>query len=272
MTEEQTQFAPFKSIERIIQNITITEKIHGTNAQILIADGRARAGSRTRWIYVGDDNFGFAQWVFENEAELVVKLRDGQHFGEWYGQGINAGYGLQERRFALFNTHRWTDAKTQGLLPERVDVVPVLYSGAYNGTVVDDVFAALKTGGSVLVPGYAKPEGIVVRWERSGTLMKRTFEAEDAAWTYASEKPMKVDTSAFTEMCAPYWQPMRLEKLLSRDEVFARDYPRSLPSLVKAYVEDLVKEDAVPDNLVPFVKKNAYPAIKGMMAERGYAA
>lgn len=50
--------------------------------------------SRTRWITPEDDNYGFAKWANENKEELL-KLGIGQHFGEWWGSGIQRGYNLQ---------------------------------------------------------------------------------------------------------------------------------------------------------------------------------
>lgn len=106
----------FKSFEKIARAKTgfgcvVTEKIDGTNAQILIEDGKiVGVGSRNRWIKPGKehDNYGFAGWVEQNEEELL-KLGDGYHFGEWYGCGIQRNYGLKEKRFALFNSGRWSN-------------------------------------------------------------------------------------------------------------------------------------------------------------------
>lgn len=267
------EFTSFYSIERIQQPITITEKIHGSNAQILIEGQEVMVGSRTRWITPDDDNYGFARWVHENHDVIVGALGEGQHFGEWYGSGINAGYGLTTKRFALFNTHRWISVRDAGELPDGVDVVPVLYAGPFTATAIDDTMNALKASGSVLVPGFMKPEGVVIRFDRSKVLMKRTFEAEDAEWTYKKDRPPTPDHSEIEAICAPYWQPIRLEKLLSRDESYGRDYPSSLPSLVSAYVGDVFAEtDGVDEATRKLVKKNAFKAVKGMMADKGYAA
>lgn len=266
-------FESFASIERIQQNITITEKIHGTNAQIRIEGLSVLAGSRTRWITVEDDNYGFAAWVAKNAAELIAVLGEGRHYGEWYGSGINAGYGMRERRFALFNPVRWTPVRDAGALPPGVDVVPVLYSGPWTDTIITETMDRLKTGGSVLVPGYAKPEGVVVWFDRTRVMMKRTFEAEDSAWHYKADRPPQVDRSEAEALCAPFWQPIRLEKLLSRDETYGRDYPSSLPALVSAYVHDVQSEtDGVDEATWKLVKKGAFKAVKAMMAERGYSA
>ena len=60
------------------------------------------AGSRRRWLDCSSegDNFGFGKWVKAN-AESLIQLEEGRHFGEWYGKGIQRGYGLDEKRFAL---------------------------------------------------------------------------------------------------------------------------------------------------------------------------
>lgn len=51
--------------------MTITEKIDGTNAHILIPPDPAEpilAASRSRYVTPDRDNFGFARWVAENEC------------------------------------------------------------------------------------------------------------------------------------------------------------------------------------------------------------
>ena len=79
------EFKGFPKMARLSREIIVTEKIDGTNAQVFITDdGDVMAGSRTRWIYPGDDNFGFAAWVQEHRDELLT-LGPGQHFGEWWG-------------------------------------------------------------------------------------------------------------------------------------------------------------------------------------------
>jgi hypothetical protein len=103
------EFSEFPKMARLSREVIITEKIDGTNAQILITkDNRLLTGSRTRWITPNDDNYGFAKWVEENREE-VLKLGIGRHFGEWWGSGIQRGYNLPkgEKRFSLFNVSRW---------------------------------------------------------------------------------------------------------------------------------------------------------------------
>lgn len=144
---------------RLKRGVTITEKIDGTNAQVVITeDGQVLAGSRTRWITPGKttDNYGFAAWVEEHADELRT-LGVGQHFGEWYGKGIQRGYGLEERRFALFNAIRWEFNPDR---PACCEVVPVLWQGEMRA--VDDALTLLKAAGSRAVPGFMNPEGIVV--------------------------------------------------------------------------------------------------------------
>jgi hypothetical protein len=174
-------FEPFPKLARLRKAVVITEKLDGTNAQVIITDdGLIAAGSRTRLIYPGKetDNFGFAAWVQDNKEELL-KLGPGRHFGEWYGRGIQRGYGLSERRFALFNTVRWGSHNPN--TPSCVEVVPVL---SPQGTVdtVEWVLDNLRKRGSHAVPGFMNPEGIVVYHTASNTMYKRTFENDEGKW------------------------------------------------------------------------------------------
>jgi hypothetical protein len=170
-------FTPFPKIARYSKEVIVTEKIDGTNAQIYISDDGKEifAGSRTRWISPGDDNFGFAAWVEKNREELL-KLGPGNHFGEWWGAGIQRKYGLNEKRFSLFNTHRWGDDATR---PACCSVVPVLWQG--NADVMDPVVILnhLQKTGSHAAPGFMKPEGIVIFHTASGALFKKTLEKDN---------------------------------------------------------------------------------------------
>ena len=153
-----SDFIPFQKIPRLKRGCVITEKIDGTNAQIVIdPEGNVRAGSRNRWITPDDDNYGFARWVYDNQDEIRDTLGEGQHFGEWWGNGIQRGYGLKHKKFSLFNTGRWSS-----LYSDLFDVVPVLYAGDFTTTVVDEVIEGLGEGGSLAAPGFLKPEGVIV--------------------------------------------------------------------------------------------------------------
>lgn len=213
-------FSPFKKIPRLFRQMTITEKIDGTNASIyitkttdfstkttdeerchlswdqqkiiaIIGDLTIRAGSRTRWITPDKDNFGFAQWVMDN-ADDLVKLGEGHHFGEWWGSGIQRGYGLQERRFSLFNTHRWTphDQPTYAIPnpdpkavpkftehpPACCHVVPVLFKGSFCNAEVEFTLDKLEELGSKAAAGFMKPEGVIVYHDAANQYFKVLLE------------------------------------------------------------------------------------------------
>ena len=191
-------FIPYPKTPRLKRDVVITEKIDGTNAQIVITleprwrwprgmfvaskfvDDQVavmRVGSRSRWIAPGKftDNFGFAAWCLAN-AEELFKLGEGTHFGEWYGQGIQRGYGLDHRRFALFNTARW-GAHNPGT-PKCCEVVPV-FRGAGSLAEVDDVLAEFMTNGSMAVPGWPTPEGICVYHSASKQTFKVLIENDE---------------------------------------------------------------------------------------------
>ncbi len=174
------EFAPFQKIARLSRECVITEKLDGTNASVYISDDGAMflTGSRTRWITPEDDNYGFARWAQENRDELM-KLGPGHHFGEWWGSGCQRGYGLQkgEKRFSLFNTHRWSDEA--GVRPACCHVVPVLATGPFSSVMVEGVIETLRELGSQAAPGFMDPEGIIVFHSAAGTLFKKTIKGDE---------------------------------------------------------------------------------------------
>lgn len=180
---EMPEFIPFPKLARLSRDMIVTEKIDGTNAQVHVTpDGVVLAGSRTRWITPGKntDNHGFAAWVKEHEDELRL-LGPGSHFGEWWGPGIQRGYGLAEKRFSLFNVSRWdkerfADARDR---PACCDVVPTLYIGDFNTSTVDTILQTLQQFGSQASPGFMRPEGVVVFHVPSRHLFKKTLDKND---------------------------------------------------------------------------------------------
>jgi len=151
------------------------------------------AGSRTRWITPENDNFGFAAWAKAN-AEELFGLGEGHHFGEWWGSGIQRGYGFKngERFFSLFNASRWVEhdkptyaieqdnPKAPPLFQEHAPacckVVPVLYDGLFTTGMATIAISKLKDLGSVAAEGYMNPEGIVVYHKAAATGFKMTIK------------------------------------------------------------------------------------------------
>lgn len=174
-----TPFQEFPKIPRLVRPFIITEKIDGTNASVFIGmNGEFLTGSRTRWITPEADNYGFARWAQDNRAELE-KLGPGHHFGEWWGAGIGRKYGLTEKRFSLFNTHRWGNPETR---PSCVGVVPVISAGEkFTTAAVEEAIEILRDKGSLAAPGFMKPEGVVVFHVASQYVFKRTIE-KDEEW------------------------------------------------------------------------------------------
>ena len=171
-------FVPFQKIARLNREIVVTEKIDGTNASIHIGDdGTFRTASRSKWITPGKhtDNAGFAAWAYEHKEELLL-LGPGAHFGEWWGRSIQRNYGLQDKRFSLFNTGRWQDAAVR---PGVVGVVPVLYQGAFDTDAIRTVLSELERGGSQAAPGFGQPEGIVIYHTAAKQLFKVTIKNDE---------------------------------------------------------------------------------------------
>lgn len=153
----------------------VTEKIDGTNAIIHVTNsGDVFAGSRNRWLLGEDDNFGFRKFV-EGNKESILKLGSGYHYGEWWGLGIQRGYGLKEKRLSLFNVTRHEELlKTPGGVP--FSVVPVLATCSLDTLNVEQIMSYLKAEGSKAAPGFMNPEGIIVFNTANRTLLKKTFE------------------------------------------------------------------------------------------------
>jgi hypothetical protein len=170
------EFVKFGKIARLSRTVVITEKIDGTNGLIAIGeDGEFQVGSRNRWITPENDNFGFARWAYENKDELMG-LGVGYHYGEWWGQGIQRGYGLKEKRFSLFNTSRWSDDSVR---PACCGVVPVLYTGMFDTETIQIWLDWLSRNGSVAAPGFMQPEGVVIYHTAGNLYFKKTIVGDD---------------------------------------------------------------------------------------------
>jgi hypothetical protein len=125
---------------------------------------------------VAHDNYGFAAWCQTHLSELLT-LGPGYHFGEWWGQGIQRRYGLQEKRLSLFNVSKYCQSETQPepgqiILPPCASTVPVLYRGPFCDKAVKEALDRLTAGGSLAAPGFLQPEGIVVYHFASGQNFK----------------------------------------------------------------------------------------------------
>jgi hypothetical protein len=211
---EVSKYPKFRPIPRLHRRVVLTEKIHGSNGLIeitpvdefndpngigvvVIHNGEhyvVRAGSRNRWLTPDDDNYGFAKFVWDN-AQSLAALGAGKHYGEWFGKGIQHGYGLDEKRFALFNVAKWYDPRdpevTEQFLrtfpkaqpaPEAVTVVPVIsvIDGKYLSEAVDDALHTLESEGSFIAPGFRDPEGVVVFHDAAGAYFKVTLQNDES--------------------------------------------------------------------------------------------
>ena len=225
------EFKGWPKTPRLDSPFIITEKIDGTNAAVVIephdpnnADLNGAfaqvysaydpygkpvdegdewlydvgAQSRNRLIDPAHDNFGFAAWVEENAQELVDILGVGRHFGEWWGSGIQRGYGLTkgEKRFSLFNVTRYNPYDSFEEMCANADVppwfelpalrlVPVLYHSNEDADSVLIEYSAyaaltdLKLEGSYAAPGFMRPEGIVLFHARSGQTFKKYVDPDE---------------------------------------------------------------------------------------------
>ena len=187
------EFQAWGKTPRLNRQMVVTEKLDGTNAAVVIADRNKEhslgaiavtdgyavfAQSRKRFITPEADNFGFARWVSENADELVRALGPGTHFGEWWGQGIQRGYGLKEKRFSLFNTNRWeyNDPRHEGV--PGLGTVPVLYVGLFDTGRINSI-VTYELEESYAAPGFNNPEGVVVWHDAARQSFKVLKENDD---------------------------------------------------------------------------------------------
>jgi hypothetical protein len=198
------EFKSWPSIPRMSKERSIvTEKLDGSNSAVRIRpfnidDDRSQqvdtisidgdqytvwAQSRKRLLQPvkEKDNFGFARWVYENAVELVRVLGPGDHYGEWWGSGIQRGYGLSEKRFSLFNAPRWEEAlsATEALseIPNLYRV-PLLFAGQFYDLNVGELRQNLIDNGSKAMPGF-KAEGMVVYLREVNASYKVLLENDD---------------------------------------------------------------------------------------------
>jgi hypothetical protein len=220
------QFKSWGSTPRFHKSLHITEKIDGTNAGVSVQGipfGHlstinipedacpvineqtsqaflVRAQSRKRIITPGNDNFGFASWVWENADGLANLLGYGYHYGEWYGEGIQKNpLAVAGRRWALFNTWHWGSKPNLDRL-KMVDIpgltlVPVLHDEHRDGpadymtipNIMEDLaLHGSKADGAEMVRQgydwepdvYKQPEGIIV-WQRETRQRYKILLRED---------------------------------------------------------------------------------------------
>jgi len=174
------EFKGWPKIHRLSRECIITEKIDGTNSCVVIDEHEdIYAQSKNRIITPDNDNFGFAQWVIDNREDLSC-LGIGYHFGEWWGNGIQRGYGIREKRFSLFNVIQLENRK----VPDCCSLVPVLYRGIFDTDAVYHVMADLMSGGSRASPGFMNPEGVVIYHISANISFKKTITNDEAKNQY----------------------------------------------------------------------------------------
>lgn len=195
------EFRAWPKTPRLNRDIVVTEKIDGTNGAIIIdgphpfgwhVDGAPEGtslvftgediagtpdhewivGAQSRNRLVGftkaADNHGFGKWVADRAEALVHILGAGHHFGEFWGQGIARNYGLDHKRFSLFNVARGQQlielAGKDGWVAPGLDTVPVLYQGPFGEDHIRAAVNELHHRGSfVAAEGWqGKAEGVCV--------------------------------------------------------------------------------------------------------------
>jgi hypothetical protein len=188
------EFQAFPKISRGGKDecVTITEKLNGTNACVIVAEVEpstvhsdaepvfyvAGVQSRKRLITPEDDNYGFAGWVSRQGTEFADRLGVGYHYGEWYGLGIQKNpQGLEEKRWALFNSNRWRDGRQPR--PAGVECVPILYEGPTYPDLIKEEMSKLALHH---IEQGTTGEGIVAWYHIGRRYEKHTFKTPQGKW------------------------------------------------------------------------------------------
>ena len=173
-------FVKQPKIYRLNREVIVTEKIDGTNAAVAVdEDGTVEAWSKNRKLSPGtSDNFGFRKWA-EDNREGLTQLGPGIHRGEWWGCGIQRGYGQTGRHFSLFNVGRWSGATPPPLCCSVVPILGVLDSLSDRGGL-NAILEDLRRKGSWAALLYPKPEGVVLYHVPSGNSYKVTLEGDES--------------------------------------------------------------------------------------------
>lgn len=189
MTVEFKEFAKIPRGQG--EGMTITEKIDGTNACVIVEisdDGAPHvigAQSRSQLMAHNNDgtltkytdNYGFAEWVIKNQDELSL-LGEGYHYGEWAGNGIQKNHhNIEGKKFFLFNSERWRDGREPR--PNCCECVKVLFEGEAKR---ENIAAAMdKLWEDAKTEGY-HPEGVVIWYHKTRRYEKVTFENANGKW------------------------------------------------------------------------------------------
>lgn len=209
------KYEPFGKIPEFRKPVTITEKLDGISAAVIIEKvrphshgyytvddnilGSMRAGTDglyaiyaqagNRIVNTENDNHGFAAWVKNNASGLISTLGTGRHNGEWWGKGIKRDYWVDSKRFSLFNTKRWS-------LPLGIPglgTVPIVAQsdGRYVSSDVNFALDFLRAKGSKAAPGFRNPEGIVIYHSGSDSMYKILLG--EAVPKPATSRPVPLD-------------------------------------------------------------------------------
>lgn len=232
------EFEPWPNTARLFRDVTITEKLDGTNACVIfkhVPEGGVEgdpitvfdnkegvyavyAQSRNRLITPSADNAGFARYVKTFAPELFHVLGEGRHYGEWWGHRIGRKYDMPVRVFSTFNTAAWYKTGPDGLDSRatraremrdgfglEVSVVPVLFQGVFSEEVVRDYADQLRLHGSFATNPYTgenflDPEGICIYHKQMDRVFKYTFDGNDKhKWEIDIPEAPKT-TGAFNRM------------------------------------------------------------------------
>lgn len=147
-------------------NVTITEKIHGTNSRFTYQEGRMWAASHKFWRKPGVDNVYWKAMSNNPWIEAYCRLNpNAVLYGEIFGMGIQKDYTydcrqgdpLKFRMFDVYEAGKFISWSEELINSGSDRIVPVLYYGPYSHEIVEKYI-----NGKSTIAGHIR-EGVVIK-------------------------------------------------------------------------------------------------------------
>ncbi len=149
-----------------MEQVVVTEKVHGANARYCFHDGRMRAGTHANWKrYNPVLNVWWRALESHPEVSQFCERRpDITVYGEVYGQvqDLKYGTGRNEVRIAVFDLlegDRWLAAAEARAIAPDLPWAPRIFEGPYDPKRIE----AMAEGPSLIAGANHLREGIVVK-------------------------------------------------------------------------------------------------------------
>lgn len=249
-----------------VQNVVVTEKIHGTNARIIIYDDKVDVGSRTKILVQGggikdqyDKTMSIGESVRKQILDRYGVIPSGRViiFGEYAGESIQKGIKYTEsgRDFwafgVLIGESCWLDIPAAEKFCEDYGVkfVPILYRGSPSMNVFNELY---NNNSRILSIEDNVAEGIVIfsnpiMFDKFGSMIRAKHKNDK--WNEWIPKTKKVKDPNIETFVSEYINKNRIlhsvDKL--REDGIWRCNMSDMRGLIAEIMNDLKQEVGLGD-------------------------